>query len=315
MTSHETLAVAHVAEPHQRYPGDPLNFFTRVEVKEPVAGYVLRVLVPAGLTLDDYSTPGTTLMAPRVVRWPEGHQTVTWEWTDSLEAGTAHEYRVGTTVETHPLPTVLMSHAYLERTGALEDERLQESTAVEIETQSRWLQHLPALYDNDPLMGRFLMLFESFWGPIDDQIRQLHYLFDPRTTPSDLLPWLAAWLDLTLDTRWPEAKRRELIRHAVHLYRTRGTRRGLVDFLTLYTNVQPEIVEHRAHNFRLGNDTRLGQGVALGTKNAPHTFTVTLSLPALTTKESQLRRQMIEQIIETEKPAHTAYELIIEEGA
>ncbi len=280
---------------------------------EAIPGYVLRVTLPAGLILSNYDSPGAELLPPRVVRWPEGYQTVTWQWEAAVESGTTHEYRIGTTVKAIELPTRLSSTAYLEEAGK-EESRTQESTAVEIETKGRWLHYLPALYEDDDLMGRFLMLFESFWGPIDAQIKQLHYVFDPRTTPPDLLPWLAAWLDLTLDTRWPEPKRRQLIRHAVHLYRTRGTRRGLGDFLTLYTDVKPEIVEHRAHNFCLGTETRLGQGVALGTKNAPHTFTVTLELPPAADEEHQLRRRLIEQIIETEKPAHTAYELIIEES-
>src|SRR5262249_20365856 len=70
------------------------------------------------------------------------------------------------------------------------------------------------------VMARFLMLFESFWAPIEGQIDNLPLYFDPAFTPLKLLPWLASWVDLTLDDHWPEAKRRQLLRAAVSLYRS-----------------------------------------------------------------------------------------------
>jgi phage tail-like protein len=172
-------------------------------------------------------------------------------------------------------------------------------------------------------MGRFLMLFESFWAPIEKQIEAAALYFDPLFTPVELLPWLAAWVDLTLDERWPEAKRRRLLRSAVALYRKRGTRPGLQEYLEIYTGAEVKITEHGAHNFRLGPNARLGPGVALGTINQPHTFTVTAYLPAgdgdghVQTPEQRARfaaerQRMLEMIIEAEKPAHTSYRLRLE---
>ena len=188
---------------------------------------------------------------------------------------------------------------------------ITETVTVAVFAKSRYLRHLPALYEYDELMGRYLMLFESFWDPIEGQIDQLPYFFDPDTAPPDLLPWLASWLDLLLDKRWPESKRRQLIQSAVRLYRRRGTHDGLADYLELYTGVRPQIVEHRAENFVLGSEARLGQSIALGRRNAPHTFTVKLKLPRLPEAEAKARKRVIEQIIETEKPAYTAYLLDI----
>ena len=200
----------------------------------------------------------------------------------------------------------LVSRAFLEVADD-ESARVTETVTVAVFAKGRYLRHLPALYERDELMGRFLMLFESFWDPIEGQIDQLPHYFDPRTAPPDLLPWLAAWLDLVLDERWPESKRRQLLQSAVHLYRRRGTRDGLVDYLEIYTGARPQIVEHRAENFVLGPEARLGQGIAIGRRNAPHTFTVKMELPTLPKAEAESRRRMIEQIIEAEKPAHTAY--------
>ncbi|MFP4345112.1 MAG: phage tail protein [Anaerolineales bacterium] len=306
------LIVDHVTDLNLRYPGEPLVLFTRVSTAETLPGYVLRVTLPAGLAIQGYVPPAQQEgLVPRIVRWPEGGQTVTWQVEETVEPEEQHEYRLLVQVERLDEPVTLVSRAFLEPAND-EESRIEESTGIEVQTKSRYLRHLPALYDDDEFMGRFLMLFESFWTPIEGQIDQLPYLFDPKTTPPDLLPWLASWLNLVLDARWSESKRRKLIQSAVRLYRTRGTRRGLADYLEIYAGVRPQIVEHRARNLILGQEARLGQGVALGTRNAPHTFTVTLSLPDMEDEEAAVRRRTLEQIIEAEKPAHTAYELIID---
>jgi phage tail-like protein len=200
------------------------------------------------------------------------------------------------------------------------DEAALATARITLKAKGRYLKYLPAIYsEQDELMGRFLMLFESFWGPIEQQIDLLPYFFDPKTVPQDLLPWLATWVDLSLNPQWPEEKRRQLLRQAVWLFRKRGTRIGLHDYLEIYTGQPPQIVEYRANDFRLGIDARLGPSIALGKRNQPHTFSVTLRLPPIGAETDAARcrldnerRCMIEAIIESEKPAHAGYTLNIE---
>ncbi len=306
MTS-PALLLDHVASDYRRYPGEPLTFYTRVMAPPDVASvFTLRVTLPDGVTLERTDAPPTVENGPRVVTWPEGGQTVTW--FDVTASAEALIFALHVTVEHAAVERTdtLTSRAFLEASDD-EDVRVTEAVTVAVSAKSRYLRRLPALYERDELMGRLLMLFESFWEPIEGQIDQLPYTFDPRTAPPDLLPWLASWLDLVLDPRWPESKRRRLLRSAVHLYRRRGTRDGLADYLEIYTGVRPQIVEHRAENFVLGPEARLGQGIALGQRNAPHTFTVKLDLPTLPEADAGERRRMIKQIIEAEKPAHAAY--------
>nr|MBA3532443.1 hypothetical protein [Ardenticatenales bacterium] len=137
--------------------------------------------------------------------------------------------------------------------------------------------------------------------------------------PLDLLPWVASWLDLILDERWSEERRRHLLESAAHLYRKRGTKQGLEEYLEIYTGQKPQIVEHRANNFMVGKEAKLGQAIALGKRNMPHTFTVVLHLPpvegedaTVRAQKEQERRRTIEKIIDAEKPAHTAFVLMIE---
>ncbi|MCD4737677.1 MAG: hypothetical protein K8R89_00240 [Anaerolineae bacterium] len=302
------LLVAHVASDYRRYPGEPLVFYTRVTGGvETSAYYSLRVTLPAGVTLERTVAPRRETV-PRVVRWSTGGQTLTWDEV-AAPLGTTHEYEVHTAVAATLEDVTLVSHASLTEADGIRV--ASESVSVAVSAQGSYLRYLPALYERDDFMGRFLMLFESFWWPIERQIDNLPYYLDPRTAPVDLLPWLASWLDLVLDKRWPESKRRRLLQAAVSLYRRRGTRDGLADYLEIYTDVRPEIVEHRAENFVLGPEAQLGRGIALGTRNVPHTFTVRLELPPVAARAAKERRCMIEQIVAAEKPAHTAYMLDI----
>jgi phage tail-like protein len=143
------------------------------------------------------------------------------------------------------------------------------------------------------------------------------YYFDPKYAPADMLPWLASWIGLNLDERWPEDRRRLMLSSAVTLFRRRGTKRGLQEYLEVFTGRKPQIIEHGANNFRLGPDARLGPSIALGTGNRPHTFQVILSLPPISgapneaerNRLEEQRRRMITAIIDAEKPAHTEYSL------
>lgn len=160
-----------------------------------------------------------------------------------------------------------------------------------------YLALLPPIYQDqdERFLRRFLLIFRSVLDPLDRQIAQIHHYFDPRTAPEQLLPWLAAWVDLVLDDRWPEDRRRELIVAASTLYRWRGTRRGLGDYLRIFTGVEPRIVEQ--------GQERPGEAAV-----RPHTFRVIIALPP----GQKVDRALVERIIESEKPAHTDYQLEIQ---
>ena len=323
------LQVSHVADAGCRYPGEVVTFHTRVRSGKDVAGYRLTVTLPPGLVLDDYRmTKGREQDMP-LITWDDGSNHLTWTATGLSEPGACYEYQVVARIaptaeqllEAQEQDWLLTSRAAVQASLGDEDLRGAETATVSVARRARSLKYLPAIYHDDDLMGRFLMLFESFWDPIGRQIDGLPFYFDARTTPPGFLPWLASWIDLALDERWPEDRRRQLLYAAVPLYRRRGTRQGLEEYLEIYTGSKPKIIEHRAHNFRLGPQARLGPGIALGTVNVPHTFTVILRLPRLSSgmtepdrsHTEQERRRRIEAIIDAEKPAHTSYVLQIEE--
>ncbi len=162
--------------------------------------------------------------------------------------------------------------------------------AVTNET-SQLLKYLPSIYGDDPFLYGFLRLFETIWAPLERQIDQLYAYCNPRLTPAEFLPWLGTWVDLVLDENWPEARRRELIRHAAELYRRRGTAGALRDYLAIYTGVAPEIVED-------------------GAEGDPFHFSVIFRVA----DPAAIDQDRIRRIIEEEKPAHTSYTLLMEKA-
>jgi hypothetical protein len=125
-------------------------------------------------------------------------------------------------------------------------------------------------------------------------------------TPEPLLPWLASWVDLTLDPTWPMERRRELVKSAGELYRWRGTRRGLAEYLRIYTGSVPEIAEY-IPGMTLDHETKLGIDTKLGSSGEGYHFTVTLELDG----GSEINDGTVKAIIEAQKPAHTVYTLQI----
>jgi phage tail-like protein len=173
------------------------------------------------------------------------------------------------------------------------------------ERYSNYLQYLPAFYREDDFAGRFLNIFEDILKPIEGVIDNLAFYFDPGTAPQYFLPWLASWVGLVMDERWPEARRRQLIKSMAELYRWRGTKRGLSEYLRIYTGVVPQITEPVVRpKSKLDAGTKLGAGAYLGGGEA-FTFDVTIAAQDI----AEVDIDVVRAIIESQKPAHTTYTL------
>lgn len=161
-------------------------------------------------------------------------------------------------------------------------------------------------YEDNPFFERFLRGFEDAMAPTGEMLSGIADYFDADTAPAEFLPWLGTWVALALDENWPGLKRRLLIKEAIELYRWRGTRHGLMRYLEIYAGVAPQINDQPFQGMRLGASTLLGQNTLLGDV-PPHTFVVTLAVP----DPRSVNEQIVRDIIESEKPAHAAYELRI----
>ena len=149
---------------------------------------------------------------------------------------------------------------------------------------SQYLQFLPVIFQDSDFLGRFLLIMESLWEPLEERHAHIEAYFDPAMCPVEFLPWLMSWIDPALDTHWPEGRVRALLAEAMDLYRWRGTRYGVARMIEVCTGLTPLV----------GEDA-----------DAPFVFHVRLTIPAGAAVDGRL----VEGLIQSQKPAHAGYVL------
>jgi len=183
------------------------------------------------------------------------------------------------------------------------------------EKESKYLQYLPSLYRAEPeptFLGRFLKAFEEIFSGLEGKLDNIPDYFDPEEIGYDHLQWLAGWLALTLreEEDWDEKKKRNLISRIVPLYKKRGTREGLEEYIKIYVGDDVPISINELLNptqvrlSQVGINTMVGDGPA-------HYFQIDLELPVPDLELLQKKRRAIKEIVDLEKPAHTHYDLVI----
>jgi phage tail-like protein len=312
--------VDHAADYYSRYPGEAVTFYSRMEVGS-LEQFTARITLPPGLSLQKALAVSQPIGVMPIITADEGSTHVIWNVQRQADSPNVFEYQTETVVLPTERDEFLDCRAVLSAEPAdAEPIYLDERVSVAVKTKGRLLKYLPSIYHDDDLMSRLLMLFESFLAPIEKQINTQQYYLDPRMTPPEFLNWLSSWVGLVLDEDITEQRRRRLLVEAARLYRLRGTRRGLVEYLEIISGGKVEVVEHFSENFCLGPESFMGPGIALGKENIPNTFGVRLLLPPLrgdVSEEEKARWRMLwerktQAIIEAEKPVHSGYDLSLE---
>jgi phage tail-like protein len=198
-------------------------------------------------------------------------------------------------------------------------------STVDLDKPSTYLEYLPGIYQQDvdkgAFIGRYLKIFEKFLSGIDDEaaagvsiegmeqvVARLHEFFDPTSSPTGFLSWLASWMALVLSEDWEESKKRRLIRRILSLYRIRGTKKGLEEYINIYLpGVRVDITEV-VEPFQIGEASTIAKDTFLG-GGPPHFFLVTIILPEPNLALKSVREKAVRAIIDLEKPAHTYYSL------
>lgn len=193
-----------------------------------------------------------------------------------------------------------------------------------------YLEELPAVYAEDRAAGafltRYLALFERALTRVEDARDSFYRRLSPAAAPPDVLEWLGALLDLVFDPSWPLPRRRALVAEAVELYRRRGTPRGLIRYVEVYTGVTPVLTEgflerpRRAATAGVGSvlGTTFGVGVATAGggpadealfRAYAHRFTV--HIPLSDPCDRDVMVPVVDRIVEVNKPAHTEHRLAV----
>jgi phage tail-like protein len=207
------------------------------------------------------------------------------------------------------------------------------------------LDLLPAVYRESPdaedFTERFLSLCDASIADLDAAIERYPALLDPDGVPSEVLPWLGTFVDVTFDRAWDTERRRAILRSIPALYRKRGTVDGLKTAVELVFGITPAIQEIGAQRMwgaiasgerpdelkvpaRLGEVRLFGRASSrfrLGSSALSQTPLRSFGNPdrdALshgayqfrvlvppTGDRSALWRERLRRLIESQKPAHT----------
>lgn len=222
------------------------------------------------------------------------------------------------------IDAVLFRESYEDRNTVLEQHPGRGQMVYEGSGATLWIARrgymelLPAIYRRSDAVGRNVVrdicfIFEHLFGSIEEMLDNGHVFYDPHECPDDFLPWLASWTAMVVDMDWPQEKKRALIKRAVDLYRIRGTKRGLILFLHLFTGHEPTIRENEwpFKGFRVESEARIGlDSVILPPVHLPHCFIVTMPVKFQDVTPEMVIR--IHRIVQMEKPAHTQYYLRFE---
>ena len=186
--------------------------------------------------------------------------------------------------------------------------------------QSEIAQLLPAVFQRtlnkgNPLTA-LLEVMEVLQAPSEAVLLQLDSFFDPRRTTNEFVPYLAYWADLTRlfdDVPNPKdefpfsrssiasgvGRLRELVASAAYLSQWRGTRKGLLLFLKTATGFAEFDIKENVSLVDIKEKVSL---------DGQRPFHLSIHAP----KESEQYRNLIERIVELEKPAYVTYELSFE---
>jgi len=149
--------------------------------------------------------------------------------------------------------------------------------------RAKYLGFLPAIFHHGDFMNRYLQIFEALWEPLEWRQQHIDFYFDPRTCPAGMLPVLSAWIGMTPDPRWSEWRHRRILMESAELQRWRGTAYTLSRMIELSTDVTATITE-----------------------DLTDPFVFSVKLPRGTSPQ---QLEMVRDLVESHKPAHTGYRL------
>ena len=110
-----------------------------------------------------------------------------------------------------------------------------------------FIDYLPQVYRGadsvNSFLARFLSVFQSPYVDLEDDMDQMPVRCEAAVAPPEFLRWLAECVAVPEQQLWSEERLRRFLKHAVGLYRIKGTREALRQVIELYTGQTPRIIE------------------------------------------------------------------------
>lgn len=304
------------ADSYNRYPGELVTLYLHF-VAPDQPGVTLQLAMPCVMEAEVYRLPPEVPSTLPSAIEHDQELIILIPLDGYFSPGKIYDIEIGARIKTFHADQYLQIETRL----VTEDAAMLDLAALRLAVfgKGKYLKYLPELYESDSFTSRFLMLFESFWKPISQQIDQIDNYFDPDLTPPGFVPWLASWIGMPVDPSLPLDRVRTLLKNALMLFQCRGTLLALKTYLEIYTAGQVKIVERRATNFVIGKTATLGMSVALGKTNQPNSLSiiVTVSQAELdrTKYSAETYRRKISEVVRTLVPAHVLYDVKCEFSA
>jgi phage tail-like protein len=194
----------------------------------------------------------------------------------------------------------------------------QSNFDLNVRPHSTYTTFLPTVYQEVDFIHRFIKIFEQAFDPVVNSFSSMWANLDPLTAPESLIPFLAHWVDWPLDSQLDLPHQRRLIRRAVEIYRSRGTRKGLRFYLHLYTGLPLDEEIEQEEEKSISITEPFGQGCLFGIAyvgrdaifggGKPYHFEVRLR----STPDNPIDEQLVRRIIDQEKPVFCSYDLYVE---
>ncbi len=163
-------------------------------------------------------------------------------------------------------------------------------------------QQLPAGYQEDEFLQRFVQAFDEALAPIFLTLDTLSCYVDPALAPPDFLAWLGEWVGIEVDDTWSEERRREIIAGAAAIHRRRGTPDGVADAVRLVIGGRVEVTETGASAWSAPPGGEL-----------PGAATPTLTITVRVADPAAVDRVRLDRVVTAVKPAHVAHTIEVVE--
>lgn len=170
-----------------------------------------------------------------------------------------------------------------------------------------FLKYMPEIYqreDKKQFFERFLGIFQTTYEELNERIYQVPEFLDAYGTHREFLEWLAGWIGIADTYMWNESQLRRLLQNALSLYKARGTRVAVREYVKFYTGgYEPLIVEN--HELKEGDGRYYEWN--LFQEDAYRFYVLVKEEYVPTAREYQALVKVIEQV----KPANMELELIV----
>ena len=173
-----------------------------------------------------------------------------------------------------------------------------------------FVTYLPEIYqtgDSGRFLERYLAVFQTIHEDMNQRIREVPDLLDVDSTKGEYLTWLAGWLHIAGSYMWSENQLRLLMKNALSLYKKRGTREGILEFIRLYTGGEAYLVEfYQIEPYLAVAGLKESLSKLYGV--SPYTFQVILKKEWVPTQKDY---KSLVRVLEEIKPAQMEADLVV----